>query len=84
MEERLKFVKRILRYQKKWTSISFKKVGSLYLAHDVGKRDLYDLLYSNKHGAAIKDPRFAISPLIGRVYYHAGRALVPYYKGPCA
>ncbi|MCJ1334838.1 hypothetical protein MMC09_000103 [Bachmanniomyces sp. S44760] len=37
IEDRLKVVKQIVRYQRKWTSTSFKEFGSLYFAEDVGK-----------------------------------------------
>lgn len=38
-EDRLKIVKQIVCYQKKWSSISFNIFGSLYFAHDQRKQE---------------------------------------------
>lgn len=83
LEDRLEVVKQVVRYQQKWASTSFKQFGSLYFAHDVGKQNLQDPLYFNERGTAMKNQRFAVGPSTGREYYDAGRASVPYDRGPC-
>ena len=83
LEDRLKVVKQILHYQKKWTSISFKQFGSLYFANDVGKQNSKDPLCFDDRGIVIKNSKFAVGPSTGREYYDAGRASVDYDRGPC-
>jgi hypothetical protein len=83
IEDRLKIVKQVVRYQKKWSSISFNKFGSLYFACDLKKQESQDLLYFDEHGMAMKNQRFAVGPSTGREYYDAGRASVIYDRGPC-
>lgn len=83
IEDRLKVVKQILCYQKKWSSISFKQFGSLYFAFDVMERSSQDPLYFDKHGTPVRNQKFAVGPSTGREYYDAGRASVLYARGPC-
>lgn len=83
IEDRLKIVKQIVHYQKKWSSISFNKFGGLYFAYDKRKHELQDLLYFDEHGTAMGNQRFAVGPSTGREYYDAGRASVIYDRGPC-
>lgn len=83
LEDRLEVVKQIVRYQKKWTSTSFKQFGSLYFAHDLGKQNSQDPLYFDEHGMAMKNQRFAVGLSTGREYYDAGRASVLNDRGPC-
>ncbi|KAL8710441.1 MAG: hypothetical protein Q9225_007290 [Loekoesia sp. 1 TL-2023] len=82
IEDRLEVVKKILRYQKKWASISFEQFGSLYFAHDLGKQNSHDPFCFDEHGTAMKNRRFAVGPSTGREYYDAGRASVYYDRGP--
>jgi len=83
LEDRLEVVKQILRYQKKWTSTSFKQFGSLYIAHDIGKQNSQDQLYFDENGTAMHNQRFAVGLSTGRKYYDAGRASIQYDRGPC-
>ena len=83
IEDRLKIVQQIVRFQKKWSSISFKKFGSLYFSYDRRKPESQDLLYFDEHGTAIRNQRFAVGPSTGREFYDAGRASVMYDRGPC-
>lgn len=83
LEYRLEVVKHIVRYQKNWTSTSFKPSGSLYFAHDLGKPNSQDPLYFDEHGTAMNDQRFAVGLSTGREYYNAGRASVLHDRGPC-
>lgn len=83
IEDRLKIVQQIVRYQKKCSSLSFKGLGSLYFAHDVPKQDAQDLLYFDERGTVIRNQRFAIGASTGREYCDAGRASVVYDRGPC-
>ena len=83
IDDQLKLVKKILRYQKKWSSISFNTFGSLYFAHDKSKQESQDLLYFGEHGTVMRNQRYAIGPSTGRGYFDAGRASVIYDRGPC-
>jgi hypothetical protein len=83
IEDRLKIVKQIVRYQKKWSSISFNKFGALYFASDIRKQESHDILYFDEHGSVMKNQRFAVGPSTGREYYDAGRASVIFDRGPC-
>ncbi len=83
LEDRLKIVKQIVRYQKKWMSTTFKQCGSLYFTHDLVSQNLSHPIYIDDHGMAIEDQRYTVGPSTGREYYDAGRASVHFDRGPC-
>jgi len=83
LDDRLKLLKQILRYQKKWMSASFKQFGSLYFAQDMGKQNSQAPLYFDEHGTVIKNQKFAVGPSTGREYHDAGRGSIHYDRGPC-
>ena len=76
-------VKAIANYQNSWTSISFKKYGSLYYAKDLDNSSENEYLYTDGNGIDIKDSRFAIGPSTGRELIDNGRATVEFDRGPC-
>ncbi|KAF1953450.1 hypothetical protein CC80DRAFT_518300 [Byssothecium circinans] len=82
IEDRLAVVKTIARFQKTWTSVSFKKFGGLYYAKDLDRTALEEPLYVNEGGVEIKDERFAIGPSTGRENFDDGRAIVDFDRGP--
>lgn len=82
IQDRFTIAKAIARYQKAWTSFSFKKFGSLYYAEDLDGHT-WDPLYTDSHGAVISDPRFAIGPSTGRDSNDHGKATVQFDRGPC-
>ena len=82
-EERLAIVKSIFNYHKSWTSISFKKYGSLYYAKDLDAGLENDDLYMGTDGIVVKDSKFAIGPSTGRELIDNGRAAVEFDRGPC-
>ncbi len=53
-------------------SLSFKQFGSLYFAQDLDKTSRL-LVYTNRKGVEITDPRFAIGPSTGREFNEEGK-----------
>ena len=82
IEDRLTIAKAIARYQKTWTSFSFKKFGSLYYAKDLDGHN-QSPLYTDCHGVTITNPRFAVGPSTGRDFSDDGRLAVEFDRGPC-
>ncbi|TVY45440.1 Altered inheritance of mitochondria protein, mitochondrial [Lachnellula subtilissima] len=64
--ERFTLVKAIAGFQKAWTSVAFKKFGSLYYAKDLEERTGNEPLYIDANGVDITDAKFAIGPSTGR------------------
>jgi len=83
MEDRLAVVQTIATYQKSWTSISFKKYGSLYYAKDLDTGSDNEVLYIDTDGVTVKDSIFAIGPSTGRELIDNKRAIVEFDRGPC-
>lgn len=83
IEDKFAVVRAIAGFQKAWTSISFKKFGSLYYARDLEQSVENELLYFDTHGAGIFNSRFAIGPCTGREYFDDGRGTVEFDRGPC-
>jgi len=83
IEAKFAVVKAIAGFQKAWTSISFKKFGSLYYTTDLGQSSNNEVLYFDVNGAGIVDSKFAIGPCTGREYFDDGRGAVEFSRGPC-
>ncbi len=81
--DRFSIVKAIAGFQKAWTSVSFKKYGSLYYARDLEKRVGNDLLYVGADGIEATNAKFAIGPSTGRELVDNGRANIDFDRGPC-
>ena len=81
--DRLTLVKAIAGFQKAWTSVSFKKFGSLYFAKDLEEQTGNDLLYIDANGVNITDRKFAIGPSTGREFIDNGRVTIGFDRGPC-
>jgi hypothetical protein len=62
IKDRLTLVKTIAGFQKSWTSVSFKKFGSLYYANDLDESTGNEPLYVDATGVDIIDKKFAIGP----------------------
>jgi hypothetical protein len=85
IKDRLTLVKTITGFQKSWTSVSFKKFGSLYYANDLDEPTENELLtlYADATGIDIIDKKFAIGPSTGRESIDNGRATINFNRGPC-
>ena len=82
-EDRLAIVQEIANYQKNWTSVSFKKYGSLYYSKDLVSSSDNKTLYTDANGVDVKDSRFSIGPSTGRELIDNRRAGVEFDRGPC-
>jgi len=82
-EDRLAIVQKIANYQKNWTSVSFKKYGSLYYSKDLISRSDNETLYTDADGVDVNDSRFSIGPSTGREFIDNGRVGVDFDRGPC-
>ena len=56
IEDKLEVVKTITNSEKSWTSISFKKYGSIYCAKDLHPSPASEALYADADGVSINDP----------------------------
>ena len=83
IKDRLVIVKTIATFQKAWTSVSFKKFGSLYYKSDLKEVVQDGTLYTNADGNDIMDENFAIGPSTGREMIDNGRRAVNFDRGPC-
>ncbi|KAL1613217.1 hypothetical protein SLS60_001449 [Paraconiothyrium brasiliense] len=83
IKNRLALVENIAGFQKAWTSISFKRFGSLYYANDLDESSESEPLYVDANGIDTIDERFAIGPSTGREMVDNGRATVQFDRGPC-
>lgn len=83
IKDRLALVKTIAGFQKAWTSVSFKKFGSLYYAKDLDKSTGDEPLYVDTNGIDVIDQKFAIGPSTGRESIDDGRATINFDRGPC-
>ncbi|KAF2496248.1 hypothetical protein BU16DRAFT_526753 [Lophium mytilinum] len=82
IKDRLALTKTIAGFQKAWTSVSFKKFGSLYYAKDLDESTGNEPLYVDENGIDITDKRFAIGPSTGRESIDNGRATIKFERGP--
>ena len=76
-------VKAIAGFQNSWTSVSFKKFGSLYYANDLEQGAGNAPLYTDTNGIDITDSKFSIGPSTGREMIDDGRATIEFDRGPC-
>jgi hypothetical protein len=83
VEDRFTLVETIAGFQKSWTSVSFKKFGSLYYVKDLDESTSNEPLYVDADGIEIKDKRFAVGPSTGRESVDDGRAIINFDRGPC-
>ncbi|KAF2275182.1 uncharacterized protein EI97DRAFT_420759 [Westerdykella ornata] len=84
IEDKFTVVKTVAGFQKAWTSISFKRFGSLYYAKDLSPTlsPQDEPLYVDESGKEIVDPRFAVGPCTGRECLDSGRMRVEFDRGP--
>jgi hypothetical protein len=83
IEDRLAVVKTLVSYQKAWTSILFKKFGSLYYSKDLDKPSEAQPLYTGANGIDTTNATFSVGPSVGRESFDDGRATVGFDRGPC-
>ncbi|KAL3425182.1 hypothetical protein PVAG01_04463 [Phlyctema vagabunda] len=81
-EDRLTVVQTIAKYQKSWTSVSFKKYGSLYYTTDIDTDSDNEALYTDADGTAVKNSTFSIGPSTGRELIDERRMTVEFDRGP--
>ncbi|KAF1850920.1 APH-domain-containing protein [Cucurbitaria berberidis CBS 394.84] len=82
IKDRFTIVKTIAGFQKAWTSVSFKKFGSLYYSNDLDATTEGEELYVDANGVGITDKKFAIGPSTGRESTDNGRATINFDRGP--
>lgn len=82
IKDRLAVVKAIAGFQKTWTSISFRKFGSLYYAKNLDEQYHGEPLCSDAKGNEIPGEDFAIGPTVAREWIDDGRASVDLQRGP--
>jgi hypothetical protein len=73
----------LARIQKSWTSISFKKFGSVYYATDLNESAENGVLYVDEEGIDVTNGRFAVGPSTAREYLDSGRVTLDFDRGPC-
>ena len=83
VKDRFTVVKSIAAFQKAWTTISFKKFGSLYCSKDLEGQRHGMPLCNGTQGFDILDDEFAIGPTAAREWIDDGRATVSLNRGPC-
>ena len=81
--DRFTVVKSIANLQKSWTSVSFKRFGSLYYSKDLDTKNSTGPLYTDENGVDITDAKFAVGPTTNRESVDNGRATVEFDRGPC-
>ncbi|KAF2855758.1 hypothetical protein T440DRAFT_485848 [Plenodomus tracheiphilus IPT5] len=81
IKDRVAVVKAIAGFQKAWTSISFKKYGSLYYSKDLEETTRNEPLYIDTNGSNITDEKFVVGPSTGREYTDNGRATINFSRG---
>ena len=82
IEDRLTVTKAVARYQKAWTSVSFKQFGSLYYPEDLDE-STHSISYTNHNDITVTDARFAIGPSTARGFSDYKRSNVEFSSGPC-
>lgn len=83
IKARLPVVKALARYQKLWSSTTFRGIGSLYYAEDMRGCKAVPCVYTNGKGEQIQDSRYMIGPCTGRKFSDDGRSVVSFDRGPC-
>jgi hypothetical protein len=83
IKDRLAVVKAVSAFQKAWTSVSFKRFGSLYYSKDLEAPTRGEPLCVDSDGVDITDDEFAVGPSMGREWIDDGRASVEMERGPC-
>ena len=81
--DRFILVKAIIGFQKAWTSVFFKKFGSLYYAPDLEEITGNEPLYVDANGVEVTDKFFAIGASTGRELTDNRRATIDFDRGPC-
>ena len=82
-QERWAVTESIAHYQSAWTSIRFKKLGSLYYAQDLDHQSIDGPLAINQHGDNITNNKLAVGPSNGREFVDDGKAKIGFDRGPC-
>ena len=82
IEDRVKVVEAVGRFQKKWASIPYPGYGSLYFASDVDSKHktISFPVSGNGNGETSK---YVLGPVTGRQWNDNGRLLVDFERGPC-
>jgi len=76
-------VQALIKFQATWSSISFKKYGSLYYAEDLDNSQPMEPLYTDANGLEVTNPRFSVGPSTGRDWMDNGRSTINVDRGPC-
>ncbi|KAF2475119.1 phosphotransferase enzyme family protein [Lindgomyces ingoldianus] len=80
--DKVKLFFQIDRYQQKWTSTRFPKIGSLYYRRDLLSPPPDDYLFQNNQMEPISMSEFAVGPAVGREWVEHGRQSLVCDRGP--
>ncbi|KAM5447484.1 hypothetical protein MaudCBS49596_005995 [Microsporum audouinii] len=80
LNQKLKILIQVARYMRRWTSVGFDKLGSIYYPESMGT-PLNEVLYSEE-GNSVHNTRFTIGPSTNREWSDGGRQDMKCNKGP--
>lgn len=83
LTDKLQIVTQLFKFQKRWLSARFAKIGSLYYTGDVDTGATDGHLFTDSDGKEVRDERFAIGPSTGRDWIDEGRSSLKCDRGPC-
>jgi hypothetical protein len=83
IQDKFGVVRSIAGFQKAWTSVSFRKYGSLYFSRDLDVTPSSQPLYIDADSSHITNEDFAIGPSKARETFDSGRAAINFGRGPC-
>ncbi|PGH29552.1 hypothetical protein GX50_07694 [[Emmonsia] crescens] len=78
--QKLKVFAQVVRYMKRWTSVSFNGLGGLYFVEDVDTPSREPLYF--EEGKPIRNSRFTIGPSSNREWSDEGRGDIQCDRGP--
>jgi hypothetical protein len=81
MKERSTLVRNIFKLNSSWSSVSFRKFGSLCYTNDIESDR--ECLYTDASGVEVLNEKFAVGPATGRDYVDYGKIDVEFDRGPC-
>ncbi|DAA78638.1 TPA_exp: Uncharacterized protein A8136_2423 [Trichophyton benhamiae CBS 112371] len=80
LKQKLKVFAQIARYMRRWTSVNFSQIGSLYYTENIPTASNEPLYFENGH--ATFNPRFTVGPSTNREWSDAGRDGLKCNSGP--
>ncbi|KAF2431190.1 phosphotransferase enzyme family protein [Tothia fuscella] len=80
--DKVKLLFQIDRYQQRWTSTRFPKIGSIYYRRDLMSPPPDDYLFQNNQMELVSMSEFAVGPAVGREWVEHGRQSLVCDRGP--